>query len=557
MNAFTLSHALVDTYAALRPTAATFMGVPGHDHRWDDFSPAGAAEFRALLARVRADVAALPPPPDHWHTLAADVLTDWCDLEDERYAHNDHLHDLNSIASTFQVLRMVFDVMDTTTAAGWGAICARLETLDAAAASYQALLAEGLAKGEIVAIRQIEAVVRQGRMAAGDGGFYSGMAKTLAEAENGTLATPALTARLDAALARARSAIGGLCDWLETQYAPHAPHKDGVGRARYIRSARRFLGMTIDPEETYAWGWREIAAIEAEMAALAEQIAPGKTVAEVLEQLAKDPTRQAPNAAAFLETIQAREQQALNDLAGKHFDVPEPVRRLDVRRAPDTGTRGAYYMQPSEDFSRPGTVWYAISDDPVPLWDEISTAYHEGFPGHHLQIGIQVSLTQQLSRWHRLYEGYSGYAEGWALYAEQLMRELGYYERPDYIFGMLANQLMRALRVVIDIGAHLDLPIPDDAPFGVGQRWSYALAVEALNTRGGMKLDHAQSDVTRYFGWPGQAISYKVGQRVMLSLRDAWRAKHGDDAASLRAFHTKVLGCGTVGLDRLLVLVLG
>lgn len=555
MDAFELSHRLVDEYAALRPTVATFMGVPGHDHRWDDFSPAGAAALDAFVARTRAALAALPTPPDHWHALAAETLADWCALEEERATHRDYLHDLNSLTSTFQLVRMVFDVMDSATGEGWDAITARVEGLPAALVGYRALLAEALAQGEIVALRQVEACLRQGRLTAADDGFFQGLATTLAGTE---YADPRRVARLAAALPAARAAISELTDWLESTYAPRAPKADGVGRERYIRSARRFLGMTLNPEETYAWGWREVREIEAQMAALADQIQAGATTAEVLTRLREDPAGQAPSAEAFLEMMRARQMQALSDLEGRHFDVPEPVRRLEVKRAPDTGVRGAYYMQPSEDFSRPGAIWYALSGDgPVALWDEISTAYHEGFPGHHLQIGVQISLTRHLSRWQRLGDGYSGYAEGWALYTEELMRELGYYERPEYVFGMLANQLIRALRVVIDIGAHLDLPIPQDAPFGAGERWTFERAVTTLCERAGMSPDHAESDVTRYFGWPGQAISYKVGQRVMLSLREAWRARHGHDLASLRAFHAQVLGCGPVGLDRLRALVIG
>lgn len=549
MNVFDYSHKLIDEWAALRPTIATFMGVPGHDHRWDDFSPAGAAANAAFVSRVRAALAALPPPPDAWHALAADMLTDFCDLESERLESGDHLLDFNSIASTFQVLRMVFDMLDAATAAGRDAMVGRLEGLPGALAGYRALLSEGIAHGTVAAIRQVEAVVRQGRMAAAPDGFFATLGDTLTA---GDLATPERDARVRAAVPAAREALSGFCDWLESTYAAAAPRADGVGRDRYVRFAKRFLGMTLDPEETYAWGWTQVRAIEAEMAALAEQIAPGLGVTGLLDRLATDPAGQAPSAESFIAEMQARQEKALTDLAGRHFDVPEPVRRLDVKRAPDTGTRGAYYMQPSEDFSRPGSIWYALSGDgPVPLWDEISTAYHEGFPGHHLQIGIQVALTANLSRWHRLGDGYSGYAEGWALYAEQLMRELGYYERPEFVFGMLANQLIRALRVVIDIGAHLDLPIPADAPFGAGERWTFERAVDALHTRGGMKRDHAVSDVTRYFGWPGQAISYKVGQRVMLALRDEWRAQHGDGVEALRAFHARVLGCGSVGLERL------
>ena len=246
----------------------------------------------------------------------------------------------------------------------------------------------------------------------------------------------------------------------------------------------------------------------------------------------------------------------LDPVAGAaHFDVPDVIRHVDVKEAPPGGPLGAYYVPPSEDFSRRGAICYQLAGDgPYPLWDEVSTAYHEGFPGHHLQCGLQVSFTESLCRLHRVAYGYSGFAEGWALYVEQLMSELGYYDKPDYELGMLANQMMRACRVVIDIGAHLSLPIPDGACFRPGERWTYDVAVEMMERLGGMEHDTALSEVTRYFGWPGQAISYKVGQRAMLALREEHqRAKLGD----LKDFHARVLACGNVSLDLLRGEVLG
>lgn len=543
---FSLSDSLVDRICALRPMSSTFMGVPGHDHRWDDLSPAGVAAWSSLVQQTEAALATLPPPKDRWEALAMEVHADWCALERERILHHDYLRDLNSIASPFQLMRMVFDVMDTSSPAGWEALVRRLETMDQPLDGYRELLRLGLVQGEVVAARQVDAVLRQGEVTTADGGFY----RLLLDAYAATaFAEPVFGDRLAAAVDHAIASTRALCGWLRSTYQPAAPQRDGVGHDRYVRAARRFLGATIDPLETYAWGWTEVRAILDQLAALA----PGETVPALLARLRQDPAEQAaPD--TFLGLMRYRQATALAALDGVHFDVPAAVRQLDVRRAPDNGTRGAYYMPPSEDFSRPGAVWYVLGEGPVGLYDEVSTAYHEGFPGHHLQIGTQVSLSQHLSRWHRLGEGSSGYAEGWALYAEQLMGELGYYERPAYQIGMLANQLIRALRVVIDIGAHLHLPIPDDAPFHPGAAWTFERAVEALVTYGGMTAEHAESDVTRYLGWPGQAISYKVGQRVMLSLREAWRAKHGPD---LKPFHAAVLGCGTVGLERLEAWVLG
>lgn len=539
---FSLADALVDDLAALSPSSATFWGVKGHDHRWEDLSPAGSAAAAARLRDWRARVAALPPQPDRWSRLAAHVLADLLDGQLDGYAHGDERRSLNHLASPFQHLVMTFDAMDTAGPDGWDAVAARLAGLEEALAGYRATLAEGLARGEQVAARQVRSVVAQGRVYAGEDGLLAGLVARCREAGR----DDATLARVAAGSARGRAAYGAFTDWLEAEYLPRATPVDGVGRDRYRRAARHFLGADLDLDDTYAWGWEELRRLLGELDGAASAIAPGVPVREVIARLQTDPTLGAADPESFLAAMRARQEHALGLIAA-HFDVPDGVRRLDVRRAPPGGPPGAYYIPPSEDLSRSGGVWYSLPDGPVPLWDEVSTAYHEGFPGHHLQLGVQVTLRDRLCRAHRVAYGYSGFAEGWALYAEELMAELGGYERPEYALGMLANQTMRACRVVLDIGAHLDLPIPADAPFAPGERWSYDLGVRLMTELGGMEAGMARSEVTRYLGWPGQAISYKVGQRAMLALRREFLAGGG----ALRDFHARVLACGNVGLDLL------
>jgi uncharacterized protein (DUF885 family) len=181
----------------------------------------------------------------------------------------------------------------------------------------------------------------------------------------------------------------------------------------------------------------------------------------------------------------------------------------------------------------------------VPLFDQQSTACHEGFPGHHLQLAIQRALGSQLSRFHRVVYHCTGFAEGWALYAEALMDELDGYESPIQRVGYLVNQIARACRVVLDIGAHTGQRIPATSTFEPGQPWTYPRGVAFMTEVGGLRAEVAESEVTRYLGWPGQAISYKVGQRVILDLRREAMAAGGD----LATFHQRLLGSGTVGLD--------
>ena len=540
---FTLSDALVDDIAELHPILATFMGVAGHDHRLDDFSPEGARRGAEHMRAWRDRFAALAPQTDRWSKLAATVALDWIDQELDAFEHGDYQCDLNSISSPIQNVRMVFDSMDLSSPGAWARVASRFEAIPVSFEGYRRTLAEGLSKGRLVAARQIREGAKQARVHGADGSFFDEASAKCREA-GGDEET---VRRLASGGALAKAAYVALADWLEGEYLPRAKPEDGVGRDRYLREMRRFIGSTPNPEETCAWGWEEVRRIRAEMERLAEVIAPGAGLAAVMKRMAEDPSRASPDRESFIAVMRERQAKALPELDGEHLDIPDEIRRVDVKIAPPGGPLGAYYVPPSEDFSRPGAVWYSLhGDGPFALWDEVSTAYHEGFPGHHLQCGTQVSLTKNLSRFHRVAYGYSGYAEGWALYVEQLMRELGYYEKPEYELGMLANQMMRACRVVFDIGAHLGLTIPADAPFHPGESWSFDLGVEMMSTLGGLSPEHAKSEVTRYLGWPAQAISYKVGQRVMLSLREEFLASQ---RGSLKDFHMRVLSCGNVSFD--------
>jgi uncharacterized protein (DUF885 family) len=270
-------------------------------------------------------------------------------------------------------------------------------------------------------------------------------------------------------------------------------------------------------------------------------------VAEVVERLQTHPAYAVETPEELIELMAERQEQALAALDGAHFDVPAQVRTIDVQIEPAGGAAAAHYVPPSEDFTRPGSVWYPIAGQRhFPLFQEVTIAYHEGFPGHHLQVGAQ--MTAELSRFHRAVAWYPGSGEGWALYAEHLMGELGYLERPEYVVGLRSSQLFRACRVAIDIGTHLDLPIPDDVTFHPGQRWSFELARQLLTERGLADEATATSEVVRYFGWPGQAISYKVGEQAILDLRREAEASGGFDP---KAFHARLLSAGSIGLDAL------
>jgi uncharacterized protein (DUF885 family) len=543
---FALSDTLVDELCALFPSEATYLGVAGHDDRWPDMSPEGAETAVARLRDMRRRIADLPPATNRWERIAVAAMESELDDQLMWYAQGGHLKHLNSISSPLQEFRETFDHMSREGVEAWENVAIRLEGLPAALDGYIAALDAGRAAGAVVPVRQVIEGARQAEVNAGDESFFLTLPREFAD---GDIDDEALAARIAAGADAARQAYGKLADWLRSTYAADAPEKDAAGPEEYPWRAGRMLGTDIDPIETYAWGWSEVASLRERMERVAKEIVPAGGIPESLEVLKTDPDRLAVTPDDLVDFLAARIDEALDRLAGSHFDVPEQIRTCDVKLAPPGGSLGAYYVGPSEDFTRPGSVWWSIDRSvPTPLYDNVSTAYHEGFPGHHLQVGIQVSLADRLSRMHRLWIWKSGSGEGWALYAERLMDELGYLDRPDYVFGYLSGQMLRACRVVIDIGSHLELPIPDDQPFHPGEAWTYETAVEMLVSYATVGRAIAESEVTRYLGWPGQAIAYKVGERQILALRDTARERLGG-AFDERAFHARLLEVGPLGLD--------
>jgi uncharacterized protein (DUF885 family) len=548
---FDLSSRFVDAVAALHPMRGTYLGVPGSDDRWGELGMAGVAADEELLRRTRDELAALPATDgDHWAEVARRVLAEQLDDGLESIAAGDHYLDLNHLASTVPGMRSLVELQGFATAEQASDLLTRLETIGPALDGWWERIDEGRRKGRLVAKRQVEALAEQLRKGVEPSGAYQQKIDEIVASH------PDLAARCDAARATVIDACVGTARRLEEVYLPDAPERDGVGAERYRRNSRRFLGTDLDLEATYAWGWERIALLRARAHEVARRIDASTDLDGVLELLRTDPAYAAASQDAFRDAMQERQEIALAKLTDVHFDVPEQIRRVTVNTVAPGAPLAAWYHGPSEDFTREGTIWWSLGDAvQVPLFDQVSTAYHEGFPGHHLQIGLQVSLSDRLSRAHRLLAWRPGYGEGWALYAEQFMDEIGELERPEYELGYLGTSLMRAVRVVVDLGLHLDLPIPADAPLHPGQRWDYARAVEALTSLAFLDEATARSEVTRYLGWPGQAISYAVGQRAIVELREERRARDGA-RFDLKAFHADVLGSGCVGLDHLRELVL-
>jgi uncharacterized protein (DUF885 family) len=357
----------------------------------------------------------------------------------------------------------------------------------------------------------------------------------------------ALRPALAAAVAAAHTAYAETARWLREEYAPRAAEADAVGPERYAVASRLSLGAEIDPVEAYQWAWAELRRLEDEMASEADRVRSGAGIDEAVEHL--DQTEFLVGIEVYRDWLQERHDRAISRLHGVHFDIAEPLRRIEVVTVENSSAGSAYYTPPSEDLTRPGRTWWpAANRERFGVWAELTTVFHEGVPGHHLQIG-QVVASEGLSRFARM-SRVSAHSEGWALYAERLADELGWHATPGERLGMLKASAMRAARVVIDIGLHLDLPLPAEEARRHGPLWSFQAATEVLRDRGRIARHRLHPEVVRYCGWPGQASSYKLGERAWLAARDEARARLGA-GFDLKRWHTDALALGPVGLATL------
>jgi uncharacterized protein (DUF885 family) len=444
-------------------------------------------------------------------------------------------------------VRGSFLLMPSATAEHWAVIARRMAAVPEAFAGYRASLAAGAARGLYAAPRQVLTVAEQlaaWQSSGGGKGWFTGFAA-------GADGSGALRADLDTASATADAAVTALRDWLLSDYLPGTEGTpDGVGSERYQTTSRRWLGATLDPAEAYDWAWSQFHEISAQMEAEAAGILPGSTPREAMAYL-DEHSEVVEGVEEIRVRLQALMDQAMVELDGTHFDLAEPVKVVEARIAPPGSAAAPYYTGPSQDFSRPGRTWLpTMGKTSFPLWGLYSTWYHEGVPGHHLQLAQWRYLSSQLSVYQTAVGGVSACSEGWALYAERLMDELGYLEPQGARMGYLDAQLMRAIRVIVDIGMHLQLRAPADAPMFAGEVWTPDRALDFFDAHNGRGRAFLESEVTRYLSAPGQAISYKLGERAWLSGRDAARSARGA-SFDLKAWHMASLSLGALGLDDL------
>ncbi|GGM08257.1 DUF885 domain-containing protein [Nakamurella endophytica] len=528
----------VRALARLDPAAAQVLGADP-EVLVPDLSPDGWERRRALDGATLAALQALSDagPPDALRAAMTERLGSDAALHDSGFTTGL----LAPLATPAHLLRQLFDNLPTAGTADWERVAVNLRAAAAGYRDWGTTLRWSAARFRPPAARQVRGVAAAVRSWTDPAGidYYRGLVA-------GAEVAPALERELVDAAEQVSAAADGFADLLERELAPSADPRDGVGRERYAVTSAAFLGTEADPDELYRYGWAELARLGAQARALAGSLTGSADLPAAREALDARQQGRVPVGAALVDWLQGRLDAAADQLWGHHFSgAPAPVEARMV-----TAGSGVLYYTPADPAgTRPGRVWWSVPPGTasVPTWREVSTVHHEGLPGHHLQHAVTAGLAD-LHPWQRHLCHVHGYAEGWAHYAEQLAVELGLVRDDAELLGVLDAQLWRAARIVVDIGLHLDLPIPAGTGLTDAGRWTPEVGADLLHRAAGVDPSTARFEVERYLGWPGQALAFRVGARLIGAIRSDAERRPGFDR---RAFHDGLLALGPMGLGPL------
>jgi len=530
---FELSDTYIDQSAAMSPMSCTYLGKDVDQDKLDDFSIAGMAKAATLTREVLKKLQALTPI-DEIDRIAKTVM-------EERLSSSLALHDSqeehvlwNVLTSPPSNIRSIFELMPKKSEKDFANIASRLIAVELAHRQWISTISEVAKSGKTTAQRQVRGVITQLESYANGG--YSQMCKNF----DPDAQFPAI----HSAAQVAEKSSAQTATYLKNEYMAIANPNDAVGAERYAVWSRFFTGAKLDLRATYEWGMADLKAINERMWVLAEQIKPGaKSLREVADVLDHDPRYVIKGKENVIKFLQNFTDAAIKRMDGEFFEIDERIKICEARLAPEGSASAPYYNPPSEDLSRPGTTWIPmLGKDEVSSWHLVSTWYHEAVPGHHLQVATVTIEKERLTRFQRTAAWISGYGEGWALYAERFMNELGAFDEPGIEMGYLSAQALRAARIVVDIGMHLGYSDFD------GNVWNAESSRKLLNEQALLDEAHSRSETDRYLGWPGQAISYKVGERVWMAAREDAKTRLGS-AFNMKKFHTYALKIGPMGLD--------
>ena len=358
--------------------------------------------------------------------------------------------------------------------------------------------------------------------------------KTIPEADQKRLRE----ATLDAIRTSVNPAYARLTTFVRDEYAPKGRLEPGIwslpdGNARYAAAAKRSTTTNMTPEEIHQLGLRQVAELEAQMMVIAQKL--GYTDLKSFNAaIENDPKLRAHSREQILEEYRKYIADMSKELPKLFGRLPKAQLEVMPIEEFNEKTAATHYNQGTPDGSRPGHVMVATGDfEKRLLITDESTAYHEGVPGHHMQVSIAQELPTLPP--FRQQAGYTAYVEGWALYSERLGKEIGFYQNPHSDYGRLQDEMLRAIRLVVDTGFHY-------------KHWTRQQVVDYFHEHSNIDEPTVQSETDRYIAWPAQALAYKVGQLTILKLREQAQQQLGSKF-DIREFHDEVLGAGALPLD--------
>lgn len=527
------------------PEFATVLGDDRYNDRWSDNSLAASAARQASLANWLARFEAIdsrdfPEVEQLNRTLMIDQLRDA--LESLRLKLN--LMPLDQTNGAQLQYPQFAAVVPTDSVRHYEDWLARLNAMPAQIEQLIALSRAGLAAGLVPPKFLLEKVAVQCESIARPAGIDSAFASPLARMPEGIAAAD--RARLKAAIVAAidgkvRPAYRRLAQFVRRDYAPHGRLQPGIwalpnGEALYRYLVRSQTSTDLSPKAIHELGLKEVARIEAEQTTIARRFGYDD-LASFRAALKQDRDTFASSPEQILDRYRQYNAQMapmLPKLFGLLPKTAVQVRAVEAYREQEAP--GASYLQGSPDGKRPGLIYVNTGDFAHrSLLTIESTAYHEGSPGHHMQVSIAQTLPELPP--FRQQGGYTAYVEGWALYSEQLGKDVGFYTEPLSDYGRLSDELLRANRLVLDTGVH-------------DQHWTRQQMVDWFHAHSSDDEPDLQSETDRYIAWPGQALAYKLGQLRILALREEAKASLGD-RFDIRQFHDVVLGGGALPLDAL------
>jgi uncharacterized protein (DUF885 family) len=538
----------------LSPITATVLGYDQNDDRLDDPGPEGrdrarrlfretlhatdAIEEQVAAGAVRGSDGGAGLPVEEAVTL--DILTVVCRSELEQQNQRiDRLKAVDQMEGPQTVMPLLATFQRTDTPERFDRFLARIDDYPRYMAAVAELTREGLASGLTAARIVTERVIGQ---------LERLLAVPDEESPIATAVTPPAPSdrdRLVAAIRRSiRPADEAFLEALRGAYREASREEPGLwsapdGEQLYRTQIRAWTSLDLDPAELHRIGLEELESIEAERREICRSLGLGDDTNAARASMEKSPGAVPTTADELLDHARGQIERALArspEYFGRLPRSPVTVRAVESFKEADAP--GAFYYAPAVDGSRPGIYYVNTYDLPSRSYLSLaSTSFHEAVPGHHFQIALQTEMSN-LSAFRRMGARMAGmaYVEGWGLYAERLADEMGLYLNPTERFGMLDGQAHRAARLVVDTGIH-------------AFRWPRERSIARLLDAGSSETD-AVIETDRYICWPGQALSYKVGQREIERLRREAAARLGS-SFDLRAFHDAVLGHGTLPLTTL------